>query len=66
MANYPAGAAHQSTACLDPYIRTFEAKLIEKNYKPRTIKTYLDSHEPRIVRVEGEEGRSVMAEERGG
>jgi integrase/recombinase XerD len=40
MANDPAGASHQSTVCLDPYIGTFEAKLIEKNYKPGTIKTY--------------------------
>jgi site-specific recombinase XerD len=40
MTNDPDGAAQQSRGCLDPYIGTFEAKLIEKNYKPGTIKTY--------------------------
>ena len=34
------GEAFRSASCLDPYISTFEAKLMEKNYKPGTIKTY--------------------------
>ena len=40
MPNIPAIPSHKRGACLDPYIPSFDASLLGKNFKPGTIRHY--------------------------